>query len=84
MTINDDCTIAQTQCTLAPYTMQVKHAARHFGFGRQSLYNMVSTGKLVFGTHYLKVGNKVLIMVLPFKKWMHERSGLAYGGDQDK
>lgn len=64
---------------IEPYTMTIKDAAQYFGYKPQTLYAMVSAGVLIFGTHYLKVGKKVLILTEAFKKWMHEKSGIAYG-----
>lgn len=59
--------------------MTVKDAAKHFGYHPQTLYAMMSTGELQFGRHYLKVGGKVLIKVEEFKRYMHEKAGIAYG-----
>jgi len=66
---------------LTPYTMTIKTAAPYFGYHPKSMYDMVSDGKLIYGTHYLKVGKKVLIKVTAFKAWMHEQTGVVYGGD---
>jgi excisionase family DNA binding protein len=66
---------------MEPYTMPIKTAAPHFGYHPQTLYAMVASGELLFGTHYLKVGGKVLIKVRAFKEYMHEKCGVAYGGD---
>jgi excisionase family DNA binding protein len=64
-----------------PYTMPIKNAAPYFGYHPGSLYAMVASGKLIYGQHYLKVGKKVLIKTKAFKEYMHEKCGVAYGGD---
>lgn len=67
--------------TLTPYTLQIKDAAIYFGYHPQTLYGMVSRGELIFGTHFIKVGGKVLIKTRAFKQWMHEQAGVEYGND---
>jgi hypothetical protein len=69
---------------LTPYTLQIKHAAPFFGYHPKTLYDKVSSGDLVLGVHYLKVGGKVLIITEAFKKWMFEQSGVIYGGNTNK
>lgn len=66
---------------LEPYTMTIKDAAPYFGYSAQSFYDMIYRGELIFGTHFLKAGKKVLIIVKEFKIFLHEKSGVAYGGN---
>jgi len=66
---------------ITPYTLQIKHAAPFFGYHPKTLYAKISSGELVLGLHYLRVGGKVLIITEAFKKWMFEQSGVAYGGN---
>jgi excisionase family DNA binding protein len=64
---------------LEPYTLTVKGAAAYFGYHPQTIYKLIYGNKLQFGTHYLKVGGKILIKVKEFKKYLHEEAGLASG-----
>jgi excisionase family DNA binding protein len=66
---------------LEPYTMEIKNAAPYFGFHEKTIYAMVEKGELIFGTHFLKVGKKVLIKTKAFKQFLHDKSGVTYGGD---
>ncbi len=66
---------------LEPYSMAIKDAAPYFGYHEKSLYAMVSDGELILGTHYLKVGKKVLIKTEAFKQWLLVRSGVVYGNN---
>lgn len=65
---------------LEPYSMTIKDAAPYFGYKPQTIYNLIWSGELVFGTHFLKAGKKVLIIVKAFKIYLHEKAGLTYGG----
>lgn len=67
--------------TIEPYALPVKDAAAYFGFHPQTLYGKIYDRELVYGTHYLKVGGKVLIKTRAFKQWLHEQAGVEYGGD---
>lgn len=61
---------------LEPFSLSVGDAAKYFGFNKNTIYNMISNGTLILGTHYLKVGRKVVILTAAFKKWMFEQSGI--------
>ena len=58
-----------------PYSLTVKDAARHFGFAGKTLYDMIADGKLERGTHYLKIGRKVLIVREAFIAWLRREDG---------
>jgi excisionase family DNA binding protein len=58
-----------------PFSLTVKEAAGYFGFSPQTLYDWISRGKLHRGTHYLKVGKKVVIIRENFIEWMLEEDG---------
>lgn len=60
---------------LAPYTLNIKKAAEHFGLAAHTLYNWVSNGRLIRGVHYMKVGGKPLIIREKFIEWMEEQDG---------
>jgi hypothetical protein len=58
-----------------PYTLTVKGASEHFGFATGTLYNWINNGKLQRGVHYLKVGNKPMIIRDKFIEWMEAEDG---------
>ena len=58
-----------------PYSLSIQDAARHFGFKPQTLYDWISTGKLLRGIHYLKVGKKVVIVRHQFIRYMEDLDG---------
>ena len=68
---------------IEPYTMPPKQAAAYFGFHEKTIYAMVESRELGIGRHYLKVGKKVLIIVNGFKQYLHEKSGVVYGDNQE-
>jgi hypothetical protein len=53
----------------------VKDAATYFGFAPQTLYDWISCGKLLRGTHYLKIGTKVVILHDAFIEFLHKEDG---------
>lgn len=57
------------------YTLNIKEAARVFGFAPGTLYNWINRGRLIRGVHYMKVANKPLIKRDEFIKWMEEQDG---------
>lgn len=59
--------------TQNPYTLNIKGAAKHFGLAAGTFYNWINNGKLIRGVHYLKVGNKPLIIREKFIQWMEEQ-----------
>lgn len=60
----------------------MKGAAEHFGYAPQSLYDMISQGRLIRGIHYLKIGEKkVLIIREAFIKWLLEQDGVNVSRD---
>jgi hypothetical protein len=61
--------------TQNPYTLNIKGASKHFGLAPGTFYNWINTGKLIRGFHYLKVGNKPLIIREKFIQWMEEQDG---------
>ena len=63
--------------------MPVKKAASYFGYHEKTIYAMVEGRELGIGKHYLKVGKKVLIIVRGFKEYLHEKSGVVYGENED-
>ena len=64
---------------IEPYTMTIKDAAPYFGYSAQGLYDLIYKGELIFGTHFLKAGKKILIIVTQFKIFLHDKSGVSYG-----
>lgn len=64
---------------VSPYSLTVKEAAGHFGFHRQTLYDMIHQGRLLRGVHYLKIGKKIVIIRSAFIEWMVEQDGMMYG-----
>ena len=70
-----------------PYSLTVRGAAEHFGFAPQSLYDMISGGKLIQGYHYLKIGKKVLIIRERFIEWLYQQDPFGrehYGGKAER
>jgi len=63
-----------------PFTMTYKNASAYFGYAEQTLRHMVSKGKLLRGKHYLKVGDKILILRQGFIEWLLEKDGVNTGG----
>jgi len=66
-----------------PFTMSIKQASHYFGFRAQEFYKLMYSNRLVYGTHYLKIGKSIKIKVESFKEWMYQQSGLNYGEYQD-
>jgi hypothetical protein len=58
-----------------PYSLSVNDAAAYFGFAPQTLYDWISCGKLTRGTHYLKIGKKVVILRDAFIELLHKEDG---------
>ena len=58
-----------------PYSLSVRDAAVHFGFAAQTLYDWISIGKLHRGTHYLKVGKKIVIVRRAFIQFLQQEDG---------
>ena len=56
-----------------PYSLRLKEAERHFGFKVSTLRNWINYGRLIRGTHYIKVAGRVLILTEGFKQWMKEQ-----------
>lgn len=67
--------LTDNKSQINPYTLTVKGASEHFGFAPGTLYNWISDGKLKRGFHYLKVGNKPMIIREKFIKFMEEEDG---------
>jgi len=61
--------------------MNLKDAGAYFGYTEQAFRNKICRGELLFGTHFLKDGSKILIIVDAFKEFLYKRSGIAYGAD---
>jgi len=60
---------------IKPYSLTVKEAGGYFGFAPQTLYDWISNGRLRRGTHYLKIGKKVVIVVENFIEFMRDEDG---------
>ncbi len=58
-----------------PFSLTVKQAAIYFGFSAQTLYDLISRGKLNRGVHYLKIGKKVVIIREGFINWLRKQDG---------
>ncbi len=59
-----------------PYSLTVKEAAAHFGFHPKTLYDWIEQGRLLRGTHYLRVGNrKIVIIRQAFIDKLYEEDG---------
>jgi predicted DNA-binding transcriptional regulator AlpA len=43
------------------------------GISRQSMYNDISDGKLLRGTHYIKVGNRILLNLKEVNLWLEKQ-----------
>ena len=59
----------------SPYSLTVKDAALHFGVAPQTFYNLINSGRLHRGIHYLKIGRKLVIVRDQFIRWMMEQDG---------
>ena len=46
--------------SIRPYSLSIKQMLEYFGYPAQSVYNMINTGRLERGYHYLKVGGKLV------------------------
>ena len=64
-----------------PYTLTVKGASEHFGFAVQTFYQWINNGRLQRGVHYLKVGNKPMIIREEFIKFMEAEDGSKKEGE---
>lgn len=67
--------------SIVPYSLSIKAAADHFGFAKQTLYQWINSGKLLRGTHYLKIGKKVIIIREAFIRWLNSED--SYDGNQE-
>ena len=64
-----------------PYSLRPKAAAAHFGIAAPTLYQWVSSGRLLREKHYLKVGGKVVIIRDAFIDFLHQEDGTNGGQD---
>ena len=65
---------------LEVYTLSVADASKVFGLAKGTLYNWVNNGRLIRGTQYLKIGNRVLIKRQEFIEWMEAEDGCQQAG----
>lgn len=64
---------SHTACgRIAPYSIRVKDAGEVFGIAPNTVYSWISEGRLARSKHYLKVGNRVLIIYEEFVKYLQE------------
>ena len=60
---------------LPPFSFTVKGAAAHFGLTESSIRSLID-GKICRGTHYLKMGRRILIIRQQFIKYLIETDGI--------
>ena len=60
---------------ITPYSLSPNQMELYFGFKPKTIYDLIHTGKLHRGYHYLKVGKKVVIICEKFIEWMEEHDG---------
>jgi hypothetical protein len=60
---------------IIPYSLSPNQMEFFFGFKPKAIYDLIHTGKLHRGYHYLKVGKKVVIICEKFIEWMEVYDG---------
>ena len=60
---------------LEQYTLKLKDAVYVFGIARQTIYNWVSSGRLIRGVHYLKPARTILIKREAFIQFLEDEDG---------
>jgi hypothetical protein len=60
---------------MMPYSLSPNQMEFYFGFKAKSVYDLIHTGRIHRGYHYLKVGKKVVIICDKFVEWMEENDG---------
>jgi hypothetical protein len=59
--------------------MSLDAAGEYFGYTPKAFRCMIYRGELIYGTHFMKAGKKILIIVKGFKIFLHAKAGLTYG-----
>ena len=57
---------------VSPYSIRVRDAGEIFGIAPSTVYAWISEGRLARSKHYLKVGNRVLIIYEEFVQFLKE------------
>ena len=56
-----------------PFSLAPSQCEDYFGFKARAMYDLISSGKLHRGYHYLKIGKKVVIVCEKFIEWLEEQ-----------
>ena len=60
---------------MIPYSLSPNQMELYFGFKSKAIYDLIYSGRLHRGYHYLKVGKKVVVICDKFIEWMEENDG---------
>lgn len=63
------------QPTFVPFSVSPNQMESYFGFKPKAIYDLIYTGKLQRGYHYLKIGKKLVIVCDKFIEWMEACDG---------
>jgi hypothetical protein len=63
------------QTTFVPFSISPNQMESYFGFKPKAIYDLIYTGKLQRGYHYLKIGKKLVIVCDKFIEWMEACDG---------
>ena len=63
------------QITFVPFSISPNQMESYFGFKPKAIYDLIYTGKLQRGYHYLKIGKKLVIVCDKFIEWMEACDG---------
>jgi hypothetical protein len=59
----------------APFCVSPNQMESYFGFKPKAIYDLIYTGKLQRGYHYLKIGKKLVIVCDKFIEWLEACDG---------
>lgn len=65
----------QEQVILRPYSLSPAQCYEYFGIKKKRIYDLVESGQLHIGYHYLKVGKSLVVNVDKFIEWMWKENG---------
>ena len=60
---------------MRPYSLAPNQMECYFGFKAKAIYDLVNSGRLHRGYHYLKIGRKTAVICDKFIEWMEETDG---------
>lgn len=66
---------------MQPYSLTPNQMEHHFGFKPKAVYDLIHSGRIHRGYHYLKIGKKVVIVTEKFIEWMEDQDN---GGENKR